>query len=243
MVHEPTPVDSRALQQSNSRFNAQHLPKRRCADCGLHEGRQGSLTYLVVCLSFMVHNAQFAWSNVHTHTQNYSDALTATVPLWCAVINAVCLEVEGASSKWLFTPPWVSASEHAQMAARVQETVSCMASTQRALIRQHGKALRGPLVPLWVRPGPGSDSPLVTTAARGGERGEPPPAALLPSGSVCRDGVPPLLEGDLGYVPVLCVSASRSISDDRHRQQHRSASVVTVSGGLHAPQKATIIWC
>ncbi|KAI9826938.1 MAG: hypothetical protein M1832_005877 [Thelocarpon impressellum] len=79
------------------------------------------------------------------------DALSKTVPLWCAAINAL-LFPDTPAHHILHTPPQaVSPSEHAQMAARVPASSAALRALSLRL-----PPLSRPLRPLWVTP----DSPL-----------------------------------------------------------------------------------
>ncbi|KAL5604080.1 hypothetical protein BROUX41_002069 [Berkeleyomyces rouxiae] len=83
------------------------------------------------------------------------DALSKTIPIWCAVINAL-LFPDNKLSHELHTPPAVvSASEHAQISALLSSFVETLSGISLDLptLRQ---ALSQPLRPLWVTP----DTPL-----------------------------------------------------------------------------------
>ncbi|KAG9117268.1 hypothetical protein FRC07_007402 [Ceratobasidium sp. 392] len=78
--------------------------------------------------------------------KRHPDALSRTVPIWCAVINrAIGLEGEHAA---LFTPPdAVSPSEHAQMDAKVQGWANELKASAYKL-----PVLSKPLRPFWISP-------------------------------------------------------------------------------------------
>ncbi|KAG8697946.1 hypothetical protein FRC08_006226 [Ceratobasidium sp. 394] len=78
--------------------------------------------------------------------KRHPDALSRTVPTWCAVINrAIGLEGEHAG---LFTPPdAVSPSEHAQMDAKVQGWAGELNASTYTL-----PLLTKPLRPFWISP-------------------------------------------------------------------------------------------
>ena len=82
-------------------------------------------------------------THTHTHTQAFPDALTYTLPIWCAVLNGVLHThthththtythtKEG--EDLLFLPPWVPPSERARVAAllpsfcvKLEEAVRCV---------------------------------------------------------------------------------------------------------------------
>ncbi|KAI9511458.1 initiator tRNA phosphoribosyl transferase [Russula earlei] len=79
------------------------------------------------------------------------DALSKTVPIWCAVINRATylrsLDPSEAAAS-LHTPPGaVSAHEHAQIAARLDSWAAALADSSYGLPR-----LTRPLRPLWITP-------------------------------------------------------------------------------------------
>ncbi|KAJ7198566.1 initiator tRNA phosphoribosyl transferase, partial [Mycena pura] len=87
------------------------------------------------------------------------DALSKTVPIWCAVVNrAVLLRRGNSGSDWdtaLHTPPGaVSAQEAAQIAARLEGWSAALAASSYALAD-----LPRPLRPLWVTPAGGRPVP------------------------------------------------------------------------------------
>ncbi|KAL2887766.1 trna a64-2 -o-ribosylphosphate transferase [Ceratocystis lukuohia] len=86
------------------------------------------------------------------------DALSKTIPIWCAVLNML-LFPSLTSSHSLHTPPLVvSASEHAQISALIPsfaQTLSSISLDLPALRR----TLTKPLRPLWITP----DTPLPTS--------------------------------------------------------------------------------
>ena len=87
----------------------------------------------------------------------FPDALSRTVPAWCAVINRVVAAARGVSERdahaagWhtLHTPPWVPPSEADALARRVVDWAN---SLSRSGVDVSGVAavLSAPLVPLWV---------------------------------------------------------------------------------------------
>lgn len=85
------------------------------------------------------------------------DALSKTIPIWCCVLNRV-LFPDDQAGHGLYTPPnAVSASEHAQMEARIPEFVESFISLglDIAPLQQMQKPLR----PMWIT----QDSQLVET--------------------------------------------------------------------------------
>ncbi|TFK28600.1 initiator tRNA phosphoribosyl transferase [Coprinopsis marcescibilis] len=120
------------------------------------------------------------------------DALSKTVPIWCAVVNRAVLrryrdaEVGGAG-EWdgaLYTPPGVvSSQEHSQIALRVDGWAEALAASSFELPR-----LPVPLRPIWITP---STSQF-----------------------------PPISEGNEGsrFLPVICVSASKQVQEGVERR-------------------------
>ncbi|KAG5178835.1 initiator tRNA phosphoribosyl transferase-domain-containing protein [Tribonema minus] len=113
--------------------------------------------------------------------KRFPDALTATVPLWCAVINSTLASIRGPD--WdcsLHTPPWLSPSEASQIADRIAPSVAGLGTAADALRAQLGQHLARPLRPLWQAPG-------VPLSTEEGDLGD---------------------MGGLPFVPVICISAS-----------------------------------
>ncbi|KAF8699592.1 Initiator tRNA phosphoribosyl transferase, partial [Rhizoctonia solani] len=78
--------------------------------------------------------------------KRHPDALSRTVPIWCAVINRA-LGLEGEHSG-LFTPPdSVSPSEHAQMEDGIDKWAELLNASEYTLPR-----LTKPLRPFWISP-------------------------------------------------------------------------------------------
>ncbi|KAI0753162.1 initiator tRNA phosphoribosyl transferase [Daedaleopsis nitida] len=132
------------------------------------------------------------------------DALSKTVPIWCAVINRAMLRLhpEKAESRggWdaeLYCPPGaVSEQERSQMMARLDEWADALAKSSYSL-----PDLPRPLRPIWI----------------------------TPATSV----YPRLQSGDqLQYIPVVCVSASRQVYDGVERRS-LGFSYVQGSGDDH----------
>lgn len=80
------------------------------------------------------------------------DALSKTVPIWIAVLNTV-LFPDDKEAHVLHTPPTiVTASEHAQIEARLDGFVQEVRKLQLDLPRLKAK-LSKPLLPVWITPG------------------------------------------------------------------------------------------
>ncbi|KAI0317419.1 initiator tRNA phosphoribosyl transferase [Amylostereum chailletii] len=117
------------------------------------------------------------------------DALSKTVPIWCAVINrAICLRHEDPlnESPWdtaLYTPPGaVSAQEHQQIEAKLDDWARDLSNSSYTLPN-----LPHPLRPFWITP--------MTTSF--------PSTASSP-------GQP--------FIPIICVSASRQVHEGVERR-------------------------
>lgn len=73
------------------------------------------------------------------------DALSTTIPIWCAVINRALLPDHPLSSK-LFLPPYLPASTHSQILALIPSFLSSLKELNLTL----PKSLTKPLRPLWI---------------------------------------------------------------------------------------------
>ncbi|OMP89270.1 tRNA A64-2'-O-ribosylphosphate transferase [Diplodia seriata] len=84
------------------------------------------------------------------------DALSKTVPIWCAIWNALLFPSPDPTTIPLHLPPTtVSASEHAQIASRLPSFLAAARALNLPLDRLRG-LVKKPLRPLWVT----RDSPL-----------------------------------------------------------------------------------
>lgn len=85
----------------------------------------------------------------------FPDALSRTVPVWAAVVNAAAAAVRGltgeAAAPWLALrlPPWVPPSEAASLAARVPAWADAVLASG-ADVRGAIADLRHPFAPVWV---------------------------------------------------------------------------------------------
>ncbi|KJZ71906.1 hypothetical protein HIM_08751 [Hirsutella minnesotensis 3608] len=83
------------------------------------------------------------------------DALSTTVPIWCAVLNRVLLPSSPLSAL-LFLPPHLPATTHAQVLALIPSFVDALRAL--GLGDRLPRRLSKPLRPLWVTPdSPGAD--------------------------------------------------------------------------------------
>jgi tRNA A64-2'-O-ribosylphosphate transferase len=73
------------------------------------------------------------------------DALSTTIPIWCAVINRALLPNHPLSSN-LFLPPYLSASTHSQILALIPSFLASLKELNLTL----PKSLTKPLRPLWI---------------------------------------------------------------------------------------------
>ncbi|KAM3554615.1 hypothetical protein MY1884_006031 [Beauveria asiatica] len=112
------------------------------------------------------------------------DALSTTIPVWCAVLNRVLLPQHPLSRK-LFLPPSLPPTTHAQIAALLPGFVASLEALALPLPRRLGKPLR----PLWIT----QDSALP-----GQQDGEDDEGG---SSVVFED-----------YRPVICCTASRRVA-------------------------------
>ncbi|KAF9494201.1 initiator tRNA phosphoribosyl transferase, partial [Pleurotus eryngii] len=115
------------------------------------------------------------------------DALSKTIPIWCAVINrAIKIRYPELPYSWdvkLYTPPHVvSAQEHRAIELRLDEWSISLANSSYDLPK-----LAKPLRPMWITPS----------------------TSMFPS-------LPP--SGSRTFCPILCISASKQISDAIERR-------------------------
>ncbi|CAM9229889.1 unnamed protein product, partial [Hapterophycus canaliculatus] len=154
--------------------------------------------------------------------KRFPDSLTATVPIWCCLLNRLVAPEhntvgrvsscsaggqsgcdEGASppskhdsdSVWdtaLHTPRWLSESEADQIEERMSGWIDGLGNAREALSKRLRPCLRKPLRAVWLSP----ESHLVE--------------GMMPACS----------PDDLSFTPVICVSASKVVTPECHRQQH-----------------------
>lgn len=80
----------------------------------------------------------------------YPDALTATVPIWCAVVNRIVFPDR---PPIFHGPEWLADSSKHIIASRIDEWVQSVPEGTRGMIQQHlADKLTKPLMPLWVCP-------------------------------------------------------------------------------------------
>ncbi|KAF8526005.1 initiator tRNA phosphoribosyl transferase [Hysterangium stoloniferum] len=122
------------------------------------------------------------------HGKRFPDALSKTIPIWCAVINMATAKASSQSplsmdykdNHRLYTPPGsVSRSEHTQIEARLHEWSDQLITSEFSL-----PSLRKPLRPIWFTPS--------------------------------SDTLPPL--DSLDFTPVVCISASKLVSEGLERR-------------------------
>jgi hypothetical protein len=108
--------------------------------------------------------------------KRFPDALTRTVPLWAAVINAT-LGVGGGSAVGapagavhVCCPPWIPGSERAQVEARAAAFAGSLPEgTRTAILSQLRGRVTAPLVPAWLCPQPTDASGFVSRASSDGD--------------------------------------------------------------------------
>ncbi|EAU91904.2 tRNA a64-2'-O-ribosylphosphate transferase [Coprinopsis cinerea okayama7 len=135
------------------------------------------------------------------------DALSKTVPIWCAVINRALVKrypelhsppssSEGAHS-WdtsLYTPPSVVPSqEHNSILAKLDGWAEALANSSFDLPK-----LPYPLRPIWITPSMSTFPPITL----------PPPPT---DNHAQANGVP-------RFIPIICVSASKQVQDGTERR-------------------------
>ncbi|CAM9609314.1 unnamed protein product [Scytosiphon promiscuus] len=154
--------------------------------------------------------------------KRFPDSLTATVPIWCCLLNRLAApendvgrdasnsspsgeddDHDGESplpklksgSVWdtaLHTPRWLSKSEADQIEERMSGWIAGLGNAREVLSKRLRSCLKKPLRAVWLSP----ESHLV-------------------------EGMMPACSPDeLSFTPVICVSASKVITPEHHREQH-----------------------
>lgn len=157
--------------------------------------------------------------------KRFPDALSRTVPLWAAVVNAVVLDCP--VDDGLALPPWVPPSERSQIRAAAAAAVAGLPPAIAALLRTSLQGqLRAPLRCHWVcAPGDADDGGLADGSngdSGGGAWEAETPPLLLPRaprngaagvGAACADDDDDDDdEAAAAYTPIVCVSASRRVA-------------------------------
>ncbi|CAM9939616.1 unnamed protein product [Ectocarpus fasciculatus] len=155
--------------------------------------------------------------------KRFPDSFTATVPIWCCLLNRLAAptkddcdpassasvggerngeegeersspgkESNGSWDTALHTPRWLSASEASQIEERMPGWIQGLGDAREALSERLRSFLKKPLRAVWLSP----ESRLVE--------------GMLPACSAA----------DLSFTPVICVSASKVITPERHREHH-----------------------
>lgn len=128
------------------------------------------------------------------------DALSTTIPIWCAVMNAYLLPSSSSSPPELHLPPSHSPSTHAQISALLPAFLDSLRSLN--LDPASLPRLTKPLRPFWVTP----DSTLPDTSPPSESEEE------AEGGTKSTSGTKPLIFQD--YRPVICCTASAMTSAD-----------------------------
>jgi hypothetical protein len=80
--------------------------------------------------------------------KNFPDSFSATVPIWCQVINCIVL---GECPDAAVLPPWVPRSQGSQIRARIRDIVTTMSAEVKELIYSSLiGVLQLPLRPIWA---------------------------------------------------------------------------------------------
>lgn len=185
---------------SNLRAGEWHIDPRSTAGAAYFKSTDGhagcwALPFSRLNISFAVAAATAGGALLVDSTRRgkrFPDALSKTVPLWTAVVNAIVL---GLSTDDAHLPPWVPPSEAAQIRTAARMAVSSMPDSVANLIRMSlGSVLRLPLKCTWVC--------------------QPTNVAVDDINTWDVD-VPPLIDCDdlRASVPIVCISASRCVGD------------------------------
>ncbi|CAM9749965.1 unnamed protein product, partial [Sphacelaria rigidula] len=138
--------------------------------------------------------------------KRFPDSFTSTVPIWCCVLNRlVASEIctgrgEERSEVWdtaLHTPRWLSASETSQIEARLDGWLKGLGAAREPLRIRVRSFLKKPLRPVWISP----ETRIID--------------GMLPAWPSS-----PSSENDLSFTPIICVSSSKVISREHHREHH-----------------------
>jgi tRNA A64-2'-O-ribosylphosphate transferase len=140
--------------------------------------------------------------------KRFPDALTKTVPIWCAVLNTVVFGnkggEDGCGAGPVRLPGWLPASERDQISALVPRFAAGLPEDVRASIRSAlAGMLTGPLVPVWVCQPAASDGGARASTVAGTAGGV---GNSLPWSAGFKGAALPV-----GAVPILCLSASRFV--------------------------------
>jgi hypothetical protein len=91
--------------------------------------------------------------------KRFPDSFTATVPIWCTVMNLLALEGGGLrdhieNAKIFMHPPWLSASESSQISELLPMFINeIYPGLRQSLAADAAALLSAPLAPIWVHPG------------------------------------------------------------------------------------------
>lgn len=122
--------------------------------------------------------------------KRFPDALSKTIPIWCAVLNVVRADLRGeelgVDAKLWTLPTAIGRSEHAQIDAQIKGWATTLLASSYDL--SHLKTLEKPLRPIFV-------SPASTFAT------------------------PTLSDEHLSYYPIICVSASKMAAESDTRER------------------------
>lgn len=126
----------------------------------------------------------------------FPDSFSATVPIWCTVINRAVAQVfqkekvpGSSNTQWdteLNAPAWVSKEEHKMIMEKLGEWVQELCDDHMGVVRSLATAMKKPLRAMWVSP----ESTLY-------------PIDFL----------------SLPFTPIVCISASRVVSSEEFRMR------------------------
>ena len=137
--------------------------------------------------------------------KRFPDALSKTIPVWCAVINGAA-----ALDATLHLPPWIPDHERAMIAPLIAGWADGLARRQPALVSALSRALSAPLRPLWLNDASrGLFAPAgVDSAAPFADAPSLPPS-LSPLEAALVSPLSERSEQGFGFTPLYLLSASK----------------------------------
>ena len=87
--------------------------------------------------------------------KKYPDSMTATIPIWCAVINCIIFENGQNFQKYYYPPEWISSSHSDDICLKMQYFINNELSNEYKLMIQsklNPSVMRFPLRPVWCCP-------------------------------------------------------------------------------------------
>jgi Rit1 N-terminal domain len=144
--------------------------------------------------------------------KKFPDSLSATVPIWCSVINWIVLDMKGESKYERYAdiclPPWMPRSQASRLRGLLPSFISSVPQATQTLIRNHLQCtLHKPLVPVWICPTEEDESLDITGGGAAAD-------------AVVED-VMALPHAELDFHPILLLSCSSNmVSENEHRCLH-----------------------